>query len=124
MFSVFPGVFFGLVPDFLDWFLFYFFVFCQCEWFSRLFMSSVVAVLSNKVYGCFQIYGFFTDYFLSKLFVSNACDEFRYQEISFICLKSQLFLRLLFFSMLFWCLVVFLFCSNTAVVVSSFGQVA
>ena len=65
--------------DFLDWFLFYFFVFCQCGWYGRLFVSSVVTVLGDVFYGRVQIHCFFTDEFLPEFVVGNACYKFRYR---------------------------------------------
>ena len=40
--------------DFLDRFLFYLFVFRQCRWYGRLFVSAIIAVLCDKFYWWFS----------------------------------------------------------------------
>ena len=49
--------------DFLDGFLFY-----LCGWYSRLFVSAVIAFLCDKFYGGFQVEGFFADQFFPEFF--------------------------------------------------------
>ena len=51
--TVFIGFEFWLY--FLDWFFFDFFIFFKCSWYGRLFVSAVVAVLPDKLYGGFQV---------------------------------------------------------------------
>ena len=65
--------------DFLDRFLFYLFVFRQCMWYDKLFVSEIIAVLCDKIYGGFQVESFFADQFFPKFFVGYACDKFRYE---------------------------------------------
>ena len=75
--------------DFFVWVL-VFFVFCQRRWYRGLFISTVVAVLGKEFYGCFQVYGLFTDKllpnFLSVIHVMNF--DVRISSC-FMFLKSQ-----------------------------------
>ena len=84
--------------DFLDRFLFCFFMIYQCGWYSGVFVSSVVTVLGDVFNGCVQVYGFSRMSFSRSLLSVMLVISFDINRSScFMSLKSQFFSRVISF---------------------------